>query len=204
MSLIAIVDYGVGNLRSAQKALEYAGAEVAITKELGVIEKARGIVLPGVGAFKSGMEQIAHLKPLILESAAAGKPLLGICLGMQMLFDESEEGGLIKGLGLIPGRVVKFNCKGLKIPHMGWNKLNIKQKHGFLKDLESEDLYVYFVHSYHALTPEEFIVATSSYGVEFPAIVTRDNIIGTQFHPEKSGSVGLKMIKNFVEICNFY
>ncbi|MEM2990188.1 MAG: imidazole glycerol phosphate synthase subunit HisH, partial [Halobacteria archaeon] len=105
---------------------------------------------------------------------------------------------------LIPGRVVKFNYTGLKIPHVGWNKLSIKQKHGFLKNLEFENLYVYFVHSYHALTPEEFIVATSNYGVEFPAIATRDNIIGTQFHPEKSGLVGLKMIKNFVEICDSY
>ncbi len=199
MSLIAIVDYGVGNLRSAQKAFEYAGAEVVITKEPAIIERAAGIVLPGVGAFKSGMKQIAALKPLILESVRGGKPLLGICLGMQMLFTESEEGGLSKGLDLIPGRVVKFKCPELKIPHMGWNKLNIKQKHAFLKDLEN--LYVYFVHSYYAIAPREFVVATAHYGIEFTAIAARDNIIGTQFHPEKSGIAGLKMIKNFVEMC---
>jgi glutamine amidotransferase len=204
MSVIAIIDYGVGNLRSVQKALEYVGAEVVVTKDPAVIESANGIVLPGVGAFKSGVKQLMPLKQVIYKEVELGKPLLGICLGMQMLFTESEEGGLTRGLDLIPGRIVKFNCSGLKIPHMGWNKLNIKlemgKKHAFLEGLK--DPYVYFVHSYHALSSEKFILATAFYGIEFTAIAARDNIIGTQFHPEKSSAAGLKMLKNFVKMCH--
>ncbi|OFV67715.1 MAG: imidazole glycerol phosphate synthase subunit hisH [Candidatus Syntrophoarchaeum caldarius] len=201
---IAILDYGLGNLKSIFKGLRRVGAEAIITDDPELIADADGILLPGVGAFRAGMENLGDLRKVLDEVVAAGKPLLGICLGMQMLLTESEEGGKSEGLDYIPGRVVHFPSNlGLKIPHMGWNTLSIKREHPLLDGI-NDGAFVYFVHSYYAITAHrEFTVATSDYGVEFAAIVASpdDNVVGTQFHPEKSGDVGIRMLKNFVQMC---
>jgi glutamine amidotransferase len=196
---IAIIDYGVGNLRSVEKGLEYVGVPSKVTADPAEIDSADAIVLPGVGAFESGMRQIAPLKKVILDKVDDGTPMLGVCLGMQMLYDESEEGGIIKGLGLVRGRVVRFS-NGLKVPHMGWNSLSVVKAHPILKGIP-DDPYVYFVHSYRAEISDN-TVAASDYGGEFTAIVASEklNIIGTQFHPEKSGDIGLRILKNFAEM----
>lgn len=196
---IAIIDYGVGNLRSVEKGLAYVGVPSFVTREPSEIDAADAIVLPGVGAFESGMRQIAPLKDVILSRVRDGVPMLGICLGMQMLYEESEEGGLIEGLGLVKGRITRFS-NALKVPHMGWNSLNIKKDHPLLKGIP-ESSYVYFVHSYRA-SPSAHTVAASDYGGEFTAIAASDklNVIGTQFHPEKSGATGLRMLKNFADM----
>ncbi|MHC1566819.1 MAG: imidazole glycerol phosphate synthase subunit HisH [Candidatus Syntropharchaeia archaeon] len=202
MKEIAIIDYGLGNLRSVEKGLEHAGAKVRITKEYSVIEKSDGLVLPGVGAFRDGIKNVSPLKEVLIESIKEGKPLLGICLGMQMLVTESEEGGPIKGLDFIPGRVVRFDEReGFKIPQMGWNSLSIKRNHPFFRGID-DGCYVYFVHSYYVKTEERYILATSDYSIEFPAVIADESgrTIGTQFHPEKSGEIGLKMLKNFVDM----
>ncbi len=195
--MIAIIDYGVGNLRSVEKGLEYVGVGAMVTKEPSDIEKADAIVLPGVGAFESGMEKIAPLKDVILERVKEGTPLLGICLGMQMLFEESDEGGMHKGLGLVKGSVSRFTGVS-KVPHMGWNSLSITKQHPLLCDIP-ESSFVYFVHSYRADVCEH-TVASTEYGGEFTAVVANDNVVGTQFHPEKSGALGLRMLKNFAEM----
>jgi len=192
--MIAIIDYGVGNLRSVEKGLEYVGARAIVTQNPSDIEKADAIVLPGVGAFESGMEKIQPLKGVILERVKEGTPLLGICLGMQMLFEESDEGGLHKGLGLVTGRVARFTGV-LKVPHMGWNSLSITKQHPIMQGIE-ENSFVYFVHSYRADVSEDTIASTE-YGGAFTAVVANDNVVGTQFHPEKSGDIGLRMLKNF-------
>jgi glutamine amidotransferase len=194
--MIAIVDYGVGNLRSVEKGLAYVGVPAIVTKEASDIDKADAIVLPGVGAFESGMQKFEPLKGAVLEKVRGGTPMLGICLGMQMLFEESEEGGLHKGLGLVKGRVTRFTGVS-KVPHMGWNSLSMKKQHPILQGTP-ENAYVYFVHSYRAEVSEH-TVAAADYGGEFTAIVSNDdgNVVGTQFHPEKSGSTGLRMLKNF-------
>ena len=196
---IAIVDYGVGNLRSVEKGLAYVGVPSFVTQEPSDIDTADAIVLPGVGAFESGMRQIAPLKDVIMSRVRDGVPMLGICLGMQMLYEESEEGSLIEGLGLIKGRITRFS-NALKVPHMGWNSLNIKKDHPILKGIP-ESSYVYFVHSYRASASAQ-TVAASDYGGEFTAIAASDkyNVIGTQFHPEKSGATGLRMLKNFADM----
>jgi len=167
-----------------------------MTGDPGEIEAADAIVLPGVGAFEACMRQVAPLQKVLTERIEAGVPFLGICLGMQMLYQESEEGGLIKGLGVVPGRVTRFNGR-LKVPHMGWNSLSVKKEHPLLKDV-AEGSYVYFVHSYRAGVDGSTVAATE-YGGEFTAIAANDagNAVGTQFHPEKSGTVGLRMLKNF-------
>jgi glutamine amidotransferase len=194
--MIAIVDYGVGNLRSVEKGLAYVGVPAIVTKEASDIDKADAIVLPGVGAFESGMQKFEPLKGAVLEKVRGGTPMLGICLGMQMLFEESEEGGLHKGLGLVKGRVTRFTGVS-KVPHMGWNSLSMKKQHPILQGTP-ENAYVYFVHSYRAEVSEH-TVAAADYGGEFTAVVSNDdgNVVGTQFHPEKSGSTGLRMLKNF-------
>lgn len=205
MKKIAIIDYGLGNLRSAKKGLEFAGAEVIITKEKKEIISSDGVVLPGVGAFESAMKNIKPLKSVIVDLIKDRKPLLGICLGMQMILSESEEGGSIKGLDIVPGKVVRFEDvknENIKIPHMGWNSISIKKKHPFLQEIE-EGSFVYFVHSYYAVSDDRYVLTTTDYVKEFASIViSRDgNVIGTQFHPEKSGSIGLKMLENFVGMC---
>ncbi len=197
---IIIIDYGLGNLRSIEKALEYVGADVEISKEASVIDSADALILPGVGAFRDAMMHFSTLERVVKDAVNEGKPLLGICLGMQMLASESEEGGLHKGIDIIPGRVVRFPASELKVPHIGWNSLIFKKDIPMLKGIKN-DSFVYFVHSYHVSTGAEYEVAICDYGIEFPAVIANEagNVVGTQFHPEKSGDTGLKMLRNFVE-----
>ena len=200
---IVIIDYGLGNLRSIEKALEYIGVDAEISKEISVIDSADALVLPGVGAFRDAMMHFETLERVVKDAVSDGKPLLGICLGMQMLASESEEGGLHTGLDLVPGRVVRFPQSELKVPHMGWNSLIIKQDIPLLRDIK-DGSFVYFVHSYHVSTEEKYTAAAADYGGEFSAVITNEagNVIGTQFHPEKSGDVGLRMLRNFVGMCD--
>jgi glutamine amidotransferase len=194
---VAIIDFGAGNLMSISKALEHLGTAVVVTKDDATIESADAAVLPGVGAFYDAMREIEHLQDII--SGIGDKPLLGVCLGLQLLFSESEEGGRNQGLDILKGRVVRFG-EGVKVPHMGWNTVEKKGDSQLLKGIEKGS-YFYFVHSYYAV-PEDNNVATgmTEYGVPFPSVIEKDNIYATQFHPEKSGSVGLKLLKNYVEI----
>ena len=195
--MIAIVDYGMGNLRSVQKAFEYLGYDAAITDQGKALENASHIVLPGVGAFRDAIAAIKakDLDGMIKKEVAEGKPFLGICLGMQMLFDRSSEDGEYEGLGLIGGEVVRFDTD-LKIPHIGWNTLYYNKRTALFDGID--DNYFYFVHSYHAAkVANEDVETTCVYGYEFVASVNRDNVWGVQFHPEKSGDTGLKVLKNF-------
>lgn len=199
--MISIIDYGMGNLRSVQKALEYIGEEAVITSDRDEIEKSSGIILPGVGAFPDAMKNLKsrELDIILKKSVDQKKPVLGICLGMQLLFDESEEIELCSGLGLLKGRVKKL-YGDIKIPHMGWNSLDIERNCAILDGI-NEGSYVYFVHSFYAeLENKENLNATSSYGVDVPAVVSSGNLFGAQFHPEKSGDVGIEMLKNFVKL----
>jgi glutamine amidotransferase len=199
--MIAIVDYGMGNLRSVQKAIEYLGGEALITRDAGVIAEAERLILPGVGAFGDAMDNLRRFGLIdpICRFAETGRPLLGICLGMQLLFNESEENGPHRGLGLIPGRVVRFALsRTYKVPQMGWNRLTLTD-HPLWVGL-GEAPYVYFVHSYHAERDAEATIAESDYGYPFPAAASRGNVMGVQFHPEKSGDVGLRILKNFMEM----
>ena len=201
---VVVLDYGLGNLRSVTRGLERAGAAVTIEDEPEAIWAADGVILPGVGAFGDGMENAGPFREDLLDAAAAGRPILGICLGMQMLLTSSEEAdragqGDVQGLDLVPGHNVKFRGD-LKIPHMGWNQLEVTRSHPVIEGIDGE--YAYFVHSYYA-DPEDpdSVLATSDYGVEFPAVITNEdeNVIGTQFHPEKSGETGLQLLRNFVD-----
>ncbi|MBS3760732.1 imidazole glycerol phosphate synthase subunit HisH [Halodesulfurarchaeum sp.] len=201
---VVVLDYGLGNLRSVTRGLERAGAAVRIEDDPEAIWAADGVILPGVGAFGDGMENAGPFREDLLEAAAVGRPILGICLGMQMLLTSSEEAdragqGDVQGLDLVPGRNVKFRGD-LKIPHMGWNQLDLTRSHPVIEGIDGE--YAYFVHSYYA-DPEDSdsILARSDYGVEFPAVITNEgqNVIGTQFHPEKSGETGLRLLRNFVD-----
>ncbi len=202
MKKIVIIDYGLGNLRSVQKGLEHAGAEVTISKEPADLESADGVILPGVGAFSDAMKNIVPFLDGIHKYVGSGKPVLGICLGQQMLMSHSEEGGLTDGLDLVPGMVVRFPHSELKVPHMGWNALSIEQDHPFYEGIE-DGAFVYFVHSYYVDTDASHTLASCEYGVNFAASVVNStgNVIGTQFHPEKSGDIGLKMLENFVGMC---
>jgi glutamine amidotransferase len=197
---LVIIDYGLGNLRSIEKALQYVGAEVEISKEASIIDRADALILPGVGAFRDAMMHFSTLERVVKDAVNEGKPLLGICLGMQMLASESEEGGLHQGIDIIPGRVIRFPASELKVPHMGWNSINAKKNIPLLKNIRNGS-YVYFVHSYYVNTDEKYEAAMCDYGIEFPAIITNEagNVVGTQFHPEKSGATGLRMLSNFVE-----
>ena len=195
--MIAIIDYGMGNLRSVQKAFEHLGFEAVITDDASVVERADRVVLPGVGAFEDAMARLREtgLDRAFLDAANSGRPVLGICLGMQMMFERSEENGLHEGLGLFPGAVTRFEDRGLKIPHMGWNTLSTRCCPLFDA---GEDPCVYFVHSYCvADVYDDFTAATCDYGQTFTAAVCRGNIMATQFHPEKSGDAGLRMLKRF-------
>ncbi len=193
---IAIVDYGAGNIRSVERGLAFVGVPGTVTGDPGEIEKADAIVLPGVGAFEACMRKVAPLQDVVCRRIAAGVPFLGICLGMQMLYEESEEGGRVRGLGIVPGRITRFDGR-LKVPHMGWNSLDIRRPHPLLDGVAAGS-YVYFVHSYRAGVSGATI-ASSEYGGVFTAIVANEagNALGTQFHPEKSGAIGLRMLKNF-------
>ena len=196
----AILDLGIGNLRSISRGLEYAGIKTRITSASKDLREADSIVLPGVGAFEDAIKNLNLLKDSLFEEISFGKPILGVCLGMQLMFEESTEGGLHKGLGIFKGRVVRFpRVEGLKIPQMGWNSLNIL-KQDPLVDGVDDGSYVYFVHSYYPNSLDG-AVAKTSYGVDFPWIVSKnDQIFATQFHPEKSGDIGLKILENFVKI----
>jgi imidazole glycerol-phosphate synthase subunit HisH len=197
MPMIAVIDYGMGNLRSVQKAFEYLGFDARIINNKEGLTKASHIVLPGVGAFADAAAALdsSGLKDSMIAEIKKGKPFLGICLGMQLLFEKSYENGEYEGLSLIPGKVVRFDIKGLKVPHMGWNNIITRDCDLFSAGM---DKYVYFVHSYHASeVPVDYITAEADYGYRFTAGVAKDNIFGTQFHPEKSGETGLKMLKAF-------
>ncbi len=201
---IIIIDCGTSNLRSVQKALESINIPAEISRDPSAIKSARGLILPGVGSFDHGIKFLRQnrLEEAILEEAGQGKFLLGICLGMQLLFEESEE-GKEKGLGIMKGKVKKFQLpKELKIPHMGWNRLLFNQKNALLTDIE-EGLQVYFVHSYYVAPKDEStILTTTDYGINFASSVCQENIFGTQFHPEKSGKTGLQILRNFANIVH--
>ena len=203
--MIGIIDYGVGNLFSLRRSLEYVGAQAVVSGDEAVLRSVGKLILPGVGAFGDAAAKLraTGLDRLVLEEAAAGKPLLGICLGMQLLFEESEEYGLHKGLGLLPGRVVPMEGRlpaGLPIPHIGWNGLTLTNPAcPLFRDTKDGDC-VYFVHSYYAEGCGDALAATAEYGRDLTATVWRDNVCGCQFHPEKSGPVGLQMLRAFVEV----
>ncbi len=194
---VAIIDFGAGNLMSISKALEHLGISVIVTKSEDEIIDADAAVLPGVGAFNDAMREIVHLREII--SGLGKKPLLGVCLGLQLLFTESDEGGRNPGLDILKGKVVRFG-NGVKVPHMGWNTVEMMDNSELLKGIENSSFF-YFVHSYYAVPVDDVIITgRTEYGSRFPSIIEKDNIFATQFHPEKSGSVGLKLLENFVEI----
>ncbi len=203
-TMIAIVDYGMGNIRSVEKGFMKIGADVKITSDPKVLADAKGIVLPGVGAFRDCMKNLDNLKLLdsIVKETQKGKPYLGICLGLQILFTESEEFGICKGLDVFRGRVLKFKFDAgsdLKIPHMGWNAVRFVKKPPVFDGIQ-DNSYFYFVHSYYVAPEDKDIVAgTTDYGFEFTSMICRDNIFATQFHPEKSQELGLKILKGFKE-----
>ena len=202
--MVAIVDYGVGNLFSLECSLNAIGAQVVITADPEVLKKADQVLLPGVGAFEDAAKKLraTGLDQVIKELAAAGKPLLGICLGMQMLFEESHEYGIHQGLGLIPGKVVSMEGvvpPDYKIPHIGWNALLFKKECPIFKYIKDGDC-VYFVHSYYAANCDDYLTATAEYGPELTAAEANKNVFGCQFHPEKSGSVGLAILRAFTEL----
>lgn len=202
--MIRIIDYGVGNLFSLRSSLRAIGIDADYTGNPEEIRKADKLILPGVGAFRDAREALRStgLDRVVQEEAGKGKPLMGICLGMQMLFDRSYEYGEYEGLGLIPGEIVPMEGripKDLPIPHIGWNELMLKQPSPLMKNTANGD-YVYFVHSYYAETPAEYVIATTDYGVEMTAAVQKDNVYGCQFHPEKSSEVGLSILKAFCEL----
>lgn len=201
--MVAIIDYGAGNLMSVKKALDFIGAENEITSDKNKIKNADHIILPGVGSFGDAMASMkkSGLVETVKEVALSGKPFLGICLGLQLLFEKSDESKNVKGLSLLDGEILSIPRKnGLKVPHVGWNSVSIKQKNGIFKDIP-DNSYFYFVHSYYLNGADENAIAgTTEYGVNIECAVQKDNLCAVQFHPEKSGEIGLKLLKNFVEL----
>ena len=200
--MITVIDYGSGNLRSVEKGFHKAGFDVKVTNRPEDVQKAEAIVLPGVGAFRDCMQELTNLgmTDIRVDAIKKGTPYLGICLGMQILFGESEEFGSTKGLDIFKGKVVKFRSDELKIPQMGWNQLNIKKPGPLFNEIPDKSYY-YFVHSYYVVPEDEEVISTTTdYGVEFTSSVCKDNIYAVQFHPEKSQALGLQMLKNFGEI----
>jgi glutamine amidotransferase len=196
---VAVVNYGVGNLRSIRKGLEKSGAQVKVTHNSTDLRSADAIVLPGVGAFAPAVKNIAQITDIVAEAMNDGKPILGVCLGLQLLFTRSSEGGSIKGLDFISGEVVKLP-DSVKTPQMGWNTIDFAKSHPLLDGVKDHS-YVYFVHSYYPQpTDPDVIVTTTEYGVSFASMVAKKNLFATQFHPEKSSKTGLMMLKNFVRI----
>jgi glutamine amidotransferase len=205
--VIAITDYGMGNLRSVQKALERLGGEAVVTSGPEAIDKADKVILPGVGAFKDAMDELRTrglLEPV--RNAALTKPFLGICLGLQLLFTESEEDGLHRGMGILSGRIVRFRSEQFpegakrKVPHMGWNANHLRKDIPLFRGL-ADGVYTYFVHSYYACPDDESVIAaTADYGAPFPSVVAKGSLFATQFHPEKSQSAGLRILQNFLDV----
>lgn len=200
--MIAVINYGLGNLHSVQKAIAFVGGNPEVADDPETILRANKVVLPGVGAFADGMKGLAfrNLDTVVKEVARRGTPLLGICLGMQLFFRDSEEQGFHKGLGLIKGSVSEFQQPGIKVPQIGWNQLEISKPSTLMQGLQ-QGSYVYFNHGYYC-TPEDpsDILTTTKYGLQFASSVQRENIFGVQFHPEKSQKIGLKILRNFVEL----
>lgn len=201
--MVAIIDYGAGNLMSVKKALDYIGAESEITMDKDKILSASHIILPGVGSFGDAMQSMEKrgLVETVKTAARSGKPFLGICLGLQLLFGKSDESRGVSGLSLLSGEIVSIpKNMGLKVPHIGWNSVSIKQKCGIFKDIPDES-YFYFVHSYYLKNAEEKdVAATAQYGVEIQCAIQQGNLCATQFHPEKSGKAGLKLLENFLAL----
>ena len=199
---IAVLDYGVGNLRSVEKALEHIGAEATITANPAEVRGADGLILPGVGAFPKAMERIRGrgLDELIAERRDAGAPILGICLGLQLLFDSTTELGGAAGLGLLPGKVCEFDAPGLKIPHIGWSPVRWEKKSRLAEGIASETPF-YLVHSFAPRPRTDDILGTATYGNRFACAAERDNVFGVQFHPEKSSAAGLRLLSNFAGVC---
>ncbi len=209
--MIAIIDYGMGNLRSVQKGFERVGRDAVVTRDPKIILNASRVVLPGVGAFPDCMRNLEEygLIEVVNKSIESGKPFLGICLGLQLLFTESEEFGISKGLDIIKGRVVRFRgpqfeihdskLETMKVPHMGWNSISIKRRAPVLQDIP-DNSHVYFVHSFHVVPDDKSVIATTtSYGIDFVSSIWKDNIFASQFHPEKSQALGLSILKRFGE-----
>lgn len=200
---VAVCDYGIGNLRSVERALLHAGAEVEVTGDPDRLRSAAGVVLPGVGAFGAALDALEErgLRSTVVEIAGSGRPLLGVCLGFQLLFDWSEENGGRAGLGLLPGRVVRIGASRGKVPHMGWNRLRIHRPSRLLVGI-ADGAAMYFVHSYEASgVPADALVADCDYNGWIPAVVEVGGVAATQFHPEKSGADGLRLYANLVELC---
>jgi glutamine amidotransferase len=198
MPTVSVVDYGVGNLRSVRRGLERSGAKVLVTHDRNELKKSDAIVFPGVGAFAPAMKNLTPLLDAIIESADNGKTILGICLGLQLLFTKSDEGGSINGLDLIPGDVVKLP-NTVKTPQIGWNTIDIVQSSPLLEGVENGS-YFYFVHSYFPRPLDPHVVlACTDYGVTFPSVIAKRNLFATQFHPEKSGQIGAVILKNFTK-----
>ena len=201
--MVAIIEYDAGNLRSVEKALEALGAETVVTRDPEVIAGSSRVILPGVGSFGDAMERLNQygLPDVIRRTVSGNKPFLGICLGLQLLFEESEESPGVPGLGILKGKILKIpQTEGLKIPHMGWNSLNLKPDSRLFAGIRDQE-YVYFVHSYYLKAQEESqVAATTWYGTEIHAAVEAGNVFACQFHPEKSGDTGLRILKNFLEV----
>lgn len=200
--MIAILDYGAGNLRSVEKALSHIGCDVCVTGDPKVLAAADGAVLPGVGAFGDAMRELRArgLEAPVKAYIAGDRPFLGICLGLQVLFEQSEESPGAKGLGVLRGKVLRIPADGgRKVPHIGWNSLELKSAGGLFRGIP-EGTFVYFVHSYYVAAEEPVVTATASYGVEIHAAVQKGNLFAVQFHPEKSGAAGLRMLRNFAAI----
>ena len=202
--MVAIIDYGVGNLFSLKSSLKEIGAEAVVTSDEKVIAEADRIILPGVGAFEDAARKLREtgMAEVVKREAAAGKPMMGICLGMQLMFDVGYEYGVHEGLGLIKGSVrpiADVIPEGYKIPHIGWNLLKFRKESPLFKYIKEDD-YVYFVHSYYAAECDESVIAVTEYGAELTAAVANGNVYGCQFHPEKSGEVGMKILKAFMEL----
>lgn len=198
--MIAIIDYDAGNVKSVEKALQALNQDVVVTKDRDTLLKADKVILPGVGAFGDAMEKLHAygLVDVIDEIVKMKKPFLGICLGLQLMFDESEESPGVKGLGILKGKIVRFPQSELKVPQIGWNSLEFPKESVLFKGIDSGE-YVYFVHSYYLKAREDIVAATTEYGVTVHAAVEKDNVFACQFHPEKSSAVGLNILKNFVE-----
>jgi imidazole glycerol-phosphate synthase subunit HisH len=201
--MITIIDYGSGNLKSIRNGFQRIGAEVKISQDPNEIKEAEALILPGVGAFGNAMENLSEYMNIICNHIEEGKGFLGVCLGLQVLFSQSQESPGVKGLDIFKGDVKRFpeslKKEGKKIPHMGWNDLQIKRKCPVLNGVGND--YMYFVHSYYVQPDnEDIVVATVDYGVKVPAVVSQDNVIATQFHPEKSGEIGLNILQNFVKM----